>query len=75
MKTFKNPINRKEFTNKFGEKMTMVMSANCSVWIHHEDCNKDFEKLGEKFNYVLDKDEIDAITQFIAESQNIIKNM
>ena len=74
MKKFKNPIHRKEFTNKFGEKMTMVMSANCSVWIHHEDCNKDFEKVGEGFNYILDRDEMNAITEFMAECDVLVKN-
>ena len=42
MKYFKNPLNRKEFVNQYGETMVMVMSANSSIWVHHDDCNEFF---------------------------------
>jgi lipopolysaccharide biosynthesis protein len=75
MKRFKNPIHKKEFTNKFYEKMTMVMTRNSTIWIHHEDCNEDFEKLGETFNYILDSDEVNAINDFIDECETICIKM
>ena len=74
MKTFKNPIHKKEYTNEFGEKMTMVVDRNCVMWIHHEDCNKDFER-ATQFNYILNKGEVDAIQDFAEESEKIVKNL
>ena len=71
MKYFRTPLHRKEFVNKFGEKMTMVMTKNTTIWIHHEDCNKDFEKFDEDFDYIMDKDERDAISTFIDECEEI----
>jgi hypothetical protein len=72
MKSFKNEINKKEFTNRYGEKMIMVMSANCSIWIYHEDCNEDFEKIGEGFDYILNIEEETAIYTFLEECKNIL---
>lgn len=74
MKQFKDPINKKEFTNGYGEKMTMVVDRNCIMWIHHEDCNKDFEK-ATQFNYILNKEEVDAIQSFAEESEKIVKKL
>ena len=68
MKNFKNAIHKKTFENGFGEVMTMVMTDKGSVWIHHEDCNEDFEEFGKTFNYTLDKDERDAIMDFVNEA-------
>ena len=76
MKEFKNPINRKEFVNQYGETMTMVMSANATIWVHHSDCNDDFEKLiifGLK--YILNSEEQNAINEFVKECGNIIDKM
>lgn len=74
-KRFKNPLNKKEFTNRYGEKMTMVASANGSIWIHHEDCNEDFEKIGGAFNYILNDEEKTAIETFVKETQEIVDKM
>jgi hypothetical protein len=73
MKNFKKEIHREEFKNRYGEKMTMVMSANCSILINHEDCNDDFEKVGDKFNYILNEEEQNAILEFINKCKEILK--
>lgn len=76
MKEFKNPINRKEFVNQYGETMTMVMSANATIWIHHSDCNDDFEKLIIfSLKYILNSEEQNAINEFVKECGNIIDKM
>jgi hypothetical protein len=74
MKIFKRPIITKEFTNKFGEKMTMVMTHKLNLWIHHEDCNNDFEKMDD-FNYILNGEEIDAISSFIDECHDFLNDL
>jgi hypothetical protein len=71
MKNFKNAIHKKTFENGFGEVMTMVMTDKGSIWIHHEDCNEDFEKFDENFKYVLDKDEREALISFVDEAHNV----
>ena len=74
MKTFENPRNIKEFVNQFGETMTMVMSDNSTLWIYHNDCNKDFEKLDKFYlKYVLDKEEQIAIIEFVEECEIILE--
>ena len=72
MKNFIDPINRKEFVNEFGETMTLVMSSDLTVWIHHNDCNDDFET-ADIFcsEYILNSLEQRAIIEFIFESHNI----
>ena len=76
MKQFKNPINRKEFVNQYGETMTMVMSANATIWIHHTDCNEDFEKLSIfGIEFILNTEEQNAITEFVKECENILEKM
>ncbi len=76
MKVFKNPLNRKEFVNQYGETMTMVMSADASMWVHHNDCNEDFEKLSIfTINFILNAEELVAITEFVKECENILKKM
>ena len=74
MKYFKNPLNRKEFVNQYGETMVMVMSANSSIWVHHDDCNEDFENLNLFIvKYILNVEEQKAITEFMKECTNIIE--
>ncbi len=76
MKEFKNPINRKEFVNQYGETMVMVMSANATIWVHHNDCNEDFEKLIIfSLKFILNEEEKIAITEFVKECENILKKM
>ncbi len=59
MKVFKNPLNKKEFVNQYGETMTMVMSSDANMWIHHNDCNEDFEKLSIfTTNFILNAEEL-----------------
>jgi hypothetical protein len=74
MKTFNNPIHQKEYTNEHGEKMTMIVDRNCVMWIHHEDCNKDFER-ATKFNYILNKGEVNAIQEFAEEAEKKVKEL
>ena len=74
MKYFKNPLNRKEFVNQYGETMVMVMSANATIWVHHDDCNEDFENLTLFIvKYILNVEEQKAITEFMKECTNILK--
>jgi len=76
MKKFKNPINRKEFVNQYGETMVMVMSANATIWVHHNDCNEDFEKFNIfALNFILNAEEQIAIAGFVKECENIIEKM
>jgi hypothetical protein len=60
------------FSNRYGEVMTMKRDLNGNLLVHHEDCNKDFELL-TKFtsNYILNQEELVAITEFIKECNNI----
>jgi hypothetical protein len=74
MKVFKNPLNKKEFVNQYGETMTMVMSSDANMWIHHNDCNEDFEKLSIfTTNFILNAEELLAITEFVKECVTILK--
>ena len=76
MKYFKNPLSRKEFVNQYGETMVMVMSANTTIWVHHDDCNEDFENLNLFIvKYILNVEEQKAITEFMKECKNIIDNL
>lgn len=76
MKHFKNPIHRTEFVNQYGETMSIVMSANSSVWIHHDDCNEDFENISTfSLNFILNVEEQNAITTFIKECEVILQKM
>jgi|APCry1669188970_1035186.scaffolds.fasta_scaffold150281_2 hypothetical protein len=76
MKDFKNPINRKEFVNQYGETMVMVMSANATIWVQHNDCNEDFEKLTIfSLKFILNAEELIAITGFVKECENILEKM
>jgi hypothetical protein len=45
MKKFIKPIATKEVINQYGETMNLVMSASGIIWVHHNDCNEDYEKL------------------------------
>jgi hypothetical protein len=74
MKHFKNPIHREEFVNQYGETMNMVMSANSTIWIHHNDCNEDFENINTfGLKFILNVEEQNAITNFAKECENIKK--
>jgi hypothetical protein len=62
----------KTFSNRYGEVMTMKRDLSGNLLVHHEDCNKGFESL-IKFatSYVLNQEELIAITEFIKECNNI----
>ena len=76
MKEFKNPINRKVFVNQYGETMVMVMSANATIWVQHNDCNDDFEKLAIfGIEFILNAEEQNAITGFVKECENLLEKM
>ena len=76
MKIFKNPINRKEFVNQYGETMNLVMSASGIIWVHHNDCNEDYEKLNIfMLKYILNKEEQEVIMDFITECSKIINEI
>lgn len=46
MKTFNEPLLKEEFVNEHGEKITLVQcSTDTSIWVHHTDCNEDFEEM------------------------------
>jgi hypothetical protein len=46
MKTFNEPFLKEEFVNEHGEKINLVW---CSIdklfYVHHTDCNDDFDEL------------------------------
>ncbi len=76
MQEFNNPINKKEFINEFGETMILVMSNNAEIWVHHNDCNNDYEKLNIfMLKYVLNSNEQKIIFDFIKECENILDKM
>jgi hypothetical protein len=46
MKTFNEPFKKEEFVNEHGEKITLVWcSTDGLLYVHHTDCNDDFENL------------------------------
>ena len=57
---------RAEFVNEYGERMTMIVDADNKTWVHHTDCNKDFELL-ETFGhtYILNHSEIRILNSFL----------
>lgn len=77
----KEIILKTEYTNPHGEKMTLIMRKDDSLWFKHQDCNGDFEnfkdlvkgKNSKNFKYVLTKDEQVVILNFITLSTNIIE--
>ena len=73
MKVFRKPIKTKEFVNQYGETMNLVMSASGIIWVHHNDCNKDYEKLNIFIvKYIINAEEQNAIAGFIKECYKII---
>ncbi len=68
------PKHKKEFVNTHGEKMTMIMSVDNNIWIHHNDCNDDFESASIfLLKYILDTDEKKALNEFMTECENKLK--
>jgi hypothetical protein len=55
-----------EFVNEYGERMTMIVDSDSKIWVHHTDCNEDFEML-ETFGhtYILNQSEFKALNSFI----------
>lgn len=54
-----------EFVNEYGERMTMIVDADNKTWVHHTDCNEDFELL-ETFGhtYILTTSERRILNSF-----------
>ena len=76
MKKFIKPIATKEVVNQYGEIMNLVMSASGIIWVHHNDCNEDYEKLHIFIvKYILNAEEKNAIDGFIKECTKIIDEM
>jgi hypothetical protein len=70
-----NPKHKKEFINGYGEKMTMILCVDNNMFIHHNDCNDDFEKASIfMLKYILDDKEKKALNDFFTECENILKN-
>jgi hypothetical protein len=67
-----------EHVNVHGEKMTLVLDKDNSLWFKHDDCNTKFESFNKlqvkgNFKYVLSKEEqivfkgfVDMATNFLA---------
>ena len=77
---FKLQVN---FTNQFGETMTLALDDNNEVFFRHDDCNDDFEKYNDLlvkfkqgktvmdgFNYVLDPIEKVVLNKFVEDAIN-----
>ena len=54
-----------EFVNEYGERMTMIVDSDNKTWVHHTDCNEDFELL-ETFGhtYILTTSEMRILNSF-----------
>ena len=80
MKTFENPILKTEFTNMFGEEMTLVLDRDLKLWMYNSDSsNKDFKEitnmLGESpyLGYVLSGDEKNVFYGFLDIAKKTIE--
>jgi hypothetical protein len=57
---------RAEFVNEYGERMTMIVDSDNKIWVHHTDCNEDFELLETFGNtYILNHSEIRILNSFL----------
>lgn len=73
MKVFIKPINTKEFVNQHGETMKLLMSASGCIWIYHNDCNEDYERINIfMLKYILNQEEQKVVMDFIDECNKII---
>ena len=58
----------KAFTNVYGEVMTMKLDCAGKITILHSDCNDKFEPIVQFLsNYVLTKEEVQQIANFMVE--------
>jgi len=73
-KTFDNPILENRYVTIFGETIRMVMDEDYEIYIHHDDCTKDFIKVKD-FNFITNKDEKEAIVNFIETSTKLVKEL
>ena len=70
MKTFPKAKLKTEFINDFGETMKLVVDSDDHIWVHHDDCNEDYEEL-KNFKYILNDSEIAVITGFIEMARDL----
>jgi hypothetical protein len=74
MREFKYPILKETTKNKKGQKIQMVCDRNATIWIYHEDCNKDFERLND-FIYKLTTEEEHIIQTFCGKVDRKINEL
>ena len=72
MKDFPKAKFKSEYRNDFGETMKMVVDSDNSIWVHHDDCNADYEEL-KNFKYILNDSEIIVLSTFIDTARLIYK--
>lgn len=66
MKTFNEPIKKEEFVNEHGDKINLVWSStDFLIWVHHTDCNDDFEEFQSFLKkYIISSEEKEKIYNF-----------
>jgi hypothetical protein len=72
MKDFPKAKFKSEYRNDFGETMKMVVDSDDKIWIHHDDCNADYEEL-KNFKYILNDSEITVLGGFIEIARAIYR--
>jgi hypothetical protein len=72
MKNLEGVKLKAEFVNEYGERMTMVVDSDNKTWVHHTDCNEDFELL-EKFGttYILTTSEMRILNSFVGMKESL----
>jgi hypothetical protein len=70
MKDFSNVRLKTEFVNDFGETMKLVVDSNNRIWVHHNDCNNDYQEL-KNFEYILNGSEIAVMLGFVEAARQI----
>ena len=84
MKLFmKDAILKIEYINVTGQKMTIAMNGDFSIWFKHEYYNQDFEQMKDilktgprnSFKYVLFEEETDIVDNFMTLARNVAKKM
>lgn len=77
MKTFEHCKLKFEHINRYGEKMTLVLAKDMTMWLHHSDINEDFENMRAIFtkncDYIFNQEEQAVITNFNELAIKIIK--
>jgi len=73
-KTFDNPILEDKYVNIFGETIRMVMDEDYEIYIHHDDCTKDFIMVKD-FDFIIHEAEKIAIVNFIETSTKLVKEL